>query len=69
MLIHEPRGRKPRGWIKREVPFSLGYEGRLYETPPGIRYGRKRGSKTILRKKRSRPAFGGYVPMMIRPMR
>jgi len=66
MLIQE-RPPYKRGWRKRGAEFSFGYEGRTYEKPTGIRYGRKRGSKTILRKSRSKPAWGGYVPMMIRP--
>lgn len=67
MLIESGPFKRSRGWIKRDVTFSSGYEGRLCEKPPGLRYGRIRGSKTTARKKRSKPAWGGYVPYVIRP--
>ena len=58
---------KSRGWEKRGVKIALGYEGRGCEKPPGLKYGRKRGTKTTARKKRSSPHWGGQVPYIIRP--
>ena len=68
MLIQE-RPPYKRSWRKKEVVFGFGYEGRLIERPAGLHQPRRRGSKKVKRLKRSKPAFGGYMPYVVRPGR
>jgi len=65
MLLESGEFKRPMGWVKRDIPFAYGYEGRGLEFALGLKPGRKRKDKTSKRKFRSH--FKGEIPYVLRP--